>query len=112
MTDNVDPDLPLFSPVIDVPRSWNSWYCTITKGVLFVQDTIHSAVEFKARLLNPNVALNLGPAGTYHIEMLRTKLGKEEHFLRQRDVDHKDRQKFDAVLHSPFVRPYRWFCCY
>ena len=27
------------------------------------------------------------------------KVGKEQHFLRQRDVDHKYRQNFDAVLH-------------
>ena len=44
----------------------------------------------------------MGPtfeAGTYHLEMLRAKFGKEQHFLRQRDVNHKDRQNFDAVLH-------------
>jgi len=30
-------------------------------GVLFAQDTIHLAVKREARLLNPNVALKLGP---------------------------------------------------
>ena len=109
MTDTVDPDLPLFSPAISVPKSWNIWYCTMPKRVLFVQvQFIYVAVKLKARLLNPNVTLKLGPkfeAGGYHIEMLRSKLGKEEHFLRQKDVDHKDRQNFDAVLHIMKAAP-------
>jgi len=82
MTDTVDPDLPLLSPAIDVPRSWNSWFCTMPKGCY----NVHLAVKLKACLLTLNVALKLGlkfEAGGYHIKMLRTKLGKEEHFLRQ-----------------------------
>ena len=97
MTTTTDPDLKSFSPAIDVPRTWNSWFCTMPKGVLFVQDTIHLAVKLKAYLLNPNVALKMGPTyevGAYHIQMLHTKLGKEQHFLRKRDVDHKDKQNF------------------
>ena len=63
---------------------------------------VHIAVKFKARLLNPSVKLKMGPsleAGAYHLEQLRIKYGKEQHFLREKDLNHHDRQNFDAVLH-------------
>ena len=72
------------------------------KPVLFVQDTVHLAVKLKSRLLNLNVTLKMGPnceAEAYHLVTLRTKVGKEEHFLRERDINHKDGQNFDAVMH-------------
>ena len=102
ITDPLLQDLPSYLPALNVPRSWNSWFCITLKEVSFVQDTVHLAVKLKSRLLNPKVVLKMGPtfeAGTYHVEMLRAKFGKEQHFLRQRDVNHKDRQNFDAVLH-------------
>ena len=93
---------PNYSPCAAFPKSWNKWFCIVQKPVLFVQDTVHLAVKLKSRLLNPNVTLKMGPnceAGAYHLVTLRTKLGKEEHFLRERDINHKDRQNFDAVMH-------------
>ena len=32
--------------------------------------------------------------------MLKESLGKDQHGLRDRDIDHKDRQNYDAVLHN------------
>ena len=31
--------------------------------------------------------------------MIQIALGKDQHSLRERDVNHKDKQNFDAVLH-------------
>ena len=62
---------------------------------------VHIAVKFKARLLNQRVKLKIGPnpeAGVHHLEQLRSKYGKE-HFLRDKDLNHHDRQNYDAVLH-------------
>jgi len=84
---------PNYSPCAAFPKSWNKWFCITLKTVLFVQDTVHLAVKLKSRLLNPNVALKMGPtceAGVYHLATLHTKFGKEEHFLRERDINHKD----------------------
>ena len=44
----------------------------------------------------------MGPsleAAAYHLEQLHAKYGKEQHFLREKDLNHHDRQNFDAVLH-------------
>ncbi len=37
-------------------------------------------------------------AGVHHIRMLMTTYGKDIHGLREKDVDHKDKQNFDAVI--------------
>ena len=38
-------------------------------------------------------------AGVHHLQILQTMFGKDVHGLRERDIDHKDKQNFDAVLH-------------
>ena len=55
----------------------------------------------KSRMLKPSILL---PLGTYfvssaHYSMLVEMFGKERHGLRERDLNHKDKQNFDAVLH-------------
>ena len=55
--------------------------------ISYVQDVVHIAVKFKAHLLNPAVKLKMGPsleAGAYHLEQLRAKYGKEQHFYERR----------------------------
>ena len=87
---------------ITINPSWNNWFCINPTVISYVQDVVHIAVKFKARLLNPSVKLKMGPsleAGAYHLEQLRIKYGKEQHFLREKDLNHHDRQNFDAVLH-------------
>ena len=67
-----------------------------------MQDVVHIGVKFKARLLNTSVKLTMGSnfeASVYHLEQLCATYGKEQHFLRERDLNHKDKQNFDAVLH-------------
>ena len=90
------------SPIIIDP-SWKNWFSAISPTMIsYVQDVVHIAVKFKARLLNPAVKLKMGPsleAEAYHLEQLHAKYGKEQHFLREKDLNHHDQQNFDAVLH-------------
>ena len=89
-------------PSVNINPAWKNWFCIGTTAILFVQDVVHIAVKFKARLLNPHVNLKLGPmygAGLHHFEQLRSKYGKEDHFLRERDLNRHDKQNYDAVLH-------------
>ena len=37
-------------------------------------------------------------AGVQHLRMLQASFGKDEHGLRERDISHKDKQNFNAVL--------------
>ena len=36
-------------------------------------------------------------AGTYHLQQLCDEVVKEEHFLRVKDLNHKDKQNYDAI---------------
>ena len=73
----------------------------------FVQDTVHIAVKMKSRLLKPSVILALGQyvAGGHRIRMLQLLFGINQHGLRERDVNHKDKQNFDMLCCSLLVDP-------
>ena len=66
-----------------------------------VQDVVHVAVKLKCRLLKPSVVLPMGDyvTGSHHIKFVQFTHGKDQHGLRERDVDHKDKQNCDACLH-------------
>ena len=38
-------------------------------------------------------------AGAHDLQLVQTLFGKDIHGIRERDVNHKDKQNFDAVLH-------------
>ena len=67
--------------------------------VVDVQDTVHIAVKLKCRLLKPSVVLPMGQyvAGAHHLQII---ISKDVHGLRERDIDHKDKQNFYAVLRA------------
>ena len=104
MTDKSDPllkHLPpysLNSPAI--PKEWHTWFCIDAKPVSCVQDTVHIAVKLKSRLLNPSIALRIGcyVAEGSHLRKIQTKYNKDQHGLRERDLNHQDKQNYDAVL--------------
>ena len=58
------------------------------------------AVKLKSRLVKPSNILPLGKfvAGMHHLRIIYTTFGKDEHGLKIRDIDHKDKQNYDAVL--------------
>ena len=49
----------------------------------------------------PSIVLPLGSylAGSHHLHFVQNTFGKDQHGLRERDTDHKDRQNFDAAMH-------------
>ena len=38
-------------------------------------------------------------AGAHHLKIVQKMFPKDVHGLRERDIDHKDKQNYDAVLH-------------
>ena len=77
-------------------------------NVIYVQDIVHIAVKLKSRLIKPSIVLPMGDfvAGVHHLQILQTMFGKDVHGLRERDIDHKDKQNFDAVLHIVRALPF------
>ena len=85
---------------ITFPSSIRPWTCTSSMPSVFcVQDIVHLGVKLKARLLKPSIVLPMGKfiATNSHFLMLTNLYGKHEHGLRARDLNHKDKQNYDAV---------------
>ena len=55
-------------------------------------------VKIKAAQASSLVAMGNFVAGVQHLRMLQVYFGKDEHGLRERDINHKDKQNFNAVL--------------
>ena len=53
-----------------------------------------------SKLLKPSVLLPMGRylAGIQHLRMIQMSFGKDEHGLREKDIDYKDKQNYNAVL--------------
>ena len=95
-------DLSFILKAPKIPSSWFTWYRIRQPSTLaYVQDVVHVAVKLKCRLLKPSVVLPMGDyvAGSHHIKFVQFTYGKDQHGLRERDVDHKDKQNYDACLH-------------
>ena len=60
---------------------------------------MHVAVKLKARLLKPSIILPLGNflAGSHHLKFLLATFTKDQHGIRHKDLEHKDKQNFEAV---------------
>ena len=58
------------------------------------------AVKLKSRLLRPSIILPLGKyvAGGHHLKIVHTTFSKDQHGLRERDISHKDKQNYEAVV--------------
>ena len=75
--------------VLKVSTEWNKWFCIQPTVVSYVQDAVHIAVKLKPCLLNPSTELKIGPnfeTCAYHLQQLCVKVGKEQHFLRVKDL--------------------------
>lgn len=86
---------------VDVPKEWTWFWLQKPSSLLYVQDYIHVAVKLKARLLKPSVVIPMGKylAGSHHLHIVVDTYSKDQHGIRQKDLDHKDRQNFEAVTH-------------
>ena len=85
---------------LDLPQEW-TWYWSKMTSILYTQDYVHVAVKLKSRLLKPSIILPMGHylAGGHHLNILASTFTKDQHGLRQKYLDHKDKQNFDAVTH-------------
>ena len=97
------PDTFSLRPTKSLPTdsSLNKWLCGKLLPLLCVQDIVHLGVKLKARLLKPAIILPLGSfiASSAHLRIIMGLHSKDRHGLRHRDIDHRDRQNFDAVEH-------------
>ena len=87
---------------INIPTQWSSWFAMqAPTHISYVQDIVHLGVKLKARLLKPSIILPMGKflAGSHDLRLVQQSFGKDRHAIRERDINHKDRQNFDAVLH-------------
>ena len=68
--------------------------------ISYVQDPVHVAVKLKARLIKTSIVLPLGnyAAGVHHLRMVHKTFNKDEHGLREWDINHKDKQNYEAVI--------------
>ncbi len=85
-----------------VPDILSHWLCMKTiPTISCVQDIVHVRVKLKAHFLKPSIVLPIGNyiATKAHFQMIVKLYGKEKHGLRTRDIDHRDKQNFDAVGH-------------
>ena len=92
-----------------IPESWHSWFLIKhPSAITYVQDTIHIAVKLKTRLLRHSLVLPIGNyiVAVQHLQLLYANFQKEQHGLRQRDLDSKDKQNFDAVINIIRASPY------
>ena len=87
---------------IKIPDRWKSWFLLQNPtSIAYVQDTIHLAVKLKARLMKTSIILPFGNfvAGIHHLRIVQQSYGKDQHGLREKDLNPIDRQNFDAVTH-------------
>jgi len=96
-------DVPSSQSVPRIPTTWKEWFQIHPRSTIsYVLDVVHVGVKLKSRLLKPSILLPMGPqffASANHLQIIRMEYGKDEHNLRECDVNHKDKQNFDAVLH-------------
>jgi len=76
------------------------WLYIQTINIGYVQDIVHVAVKLTSRQQKPNIGL---PMGNYvatggHLHALTTKFQKDQHGLRLRDINHKDKQNLQAII--------------
>ena len=85
---------------IDIPKSWSNWFAV--KHPTYIncsQDTVHIAVKLKSRLLKPSIILPMGKyiAGVHHLKLVKSTFKKGDHSMREKDLNHNDKQNFEAV---------------
>ena len=95
--------IPSSSLVPRISATWKEWFCVHPRlTVSYVHDVVHVGIKLKSRLLKPSILLPVGPnffASGNHLQMVRMAYGKDQHNLRECDINHKDKQNFDSVLH-------------
>jgi len=86
-----------------IPAAWKEWFCMHPRlTISYVQDVVHFGVKLKSRLLKPSILLPVGSnffASGNPLQMVQIAYGKDQHNLRERDINHEDKQIFDSVVY-------------
>ena len=72
---------------ISIPLEWKTWFAMKQPtSVTCIQDTVHIIVKLKTRLL---IILPFGKfvAGVHHLRIVRQTFSKNEHGLREKDIN-------------------------
>ena len=93
---------PFSDHLMSIPLHWkqSKWFAiNEISNISPVQDTVHLGVKLKARLMSHSQVLLLGKfsAQSAHLSLLESTFRKEQHNLRLKDLDHQDKQNFEAV---------------
>ena len=91
------------------PDNWKWFRAKYSTSIAYVQDPVHVAVKLKTRMTKPSIVLPIGRylAGIHHLQLVMTSFPKDQHGLRIRDINHKDKQNFEAVMritHPTFLK--------
>lgn len=92
----------LTSHAASIPVRWKAWFLLGTNSpVTYVQDTVHIGTKLRSRILTPSILLPLGKyvAGAHHLQLVKYNFSKDQHALRQQDIDCKDKQNYESVQH-------------
>ena len=84
---------------IENPKKWTWFWLKKTGSVLYIQDYVLVAVRLKPTLLKPLVILPMGRflASSDHLKILPSTFTKDQHRIRHKDIDHRDKQNFEVV---------------
>ena len=100
-------NIPSSPTVPRIPSNWKEWFQMYPRSTIsYVQDTVHVGDKLKSRLLKPSILLPMGPhfcASGNLLRIIKTTYSKDEHNLREHDVNYKDKQNFNAVLHNIII---------
>ena len=93
---------PFSDHLMSIPLHWrqSKWFAiNEISNISPVQDTVHLGVKLKARLMSHSQVLPLGKfsAQSTHLSLLESTFRKEQCNLRLKDLDHQDKQNFEAV---------------
>ena len=91
------------------PENWKWFRAKYSNSIAYVQDPVHVAVKLKTRMTKPSIVLSIGRylASVHHLQLAMTSFPKDQHGLQIRDINHKDKQNFEAVMritHPTFLR--------
>ena len=91
------------------PDNWTWFRVKNSTSIAYVQDPVHVAVKLKTRMTKPSIVLPIGKylAGIHHLQLATASFSKDQDGVRMRDINHKDKQNFEAVMritHPTFLK--------
>ena len=79
------------------PNGWTWFKLKYSTSIANVQDIVYIAVKLKSRMTKPSIIVPMGNflAGIHHLQLALTSFSKDQRLC---DIDHKDKQNFEAIM--------------